>query len=239
MRISVVIPALDEVVDLPATVESLRAHRPPPCEVIVADGGSTDGTREWLDEQQGDGWLRAVDAGRGRGNQMNAGAILAAGDVLLFLHADATLPEGALERVAGALEDDRVRGGAFTIRFKREAGSPMSMPVIARGINFRTWVTSTATGDQAIFVRREDFEALGGYEPWPLFEDVDLVTRIRRRGKFRILMGPVTISDRRYRTFGPWRTAVLMWWLRALYLRGVPAEELKRRFVDVRLSRKA
>ena len=111
------------------------------------------------------------------------------------------------------------------------------MPVIARGINFRTWVTATATGDQAIFVRREDFAALGGYEPWPLFEDVDLVTRIRRLGRFRILAGPVTISDRRYRTFGPWRTAALMWWLRALYLRGVPADELKRRFVDVRLRR--
>ena len=237
MRISVVIPALDEAVDLPSTVESLRAHRPQPCEVIVADGGSTDGTREWLERQEKDGRLRVVDAERGRGRQMNAGAAVATGDVLLFLHADATLPAGALAWVAGALADDRVRGGAFTIRFKREAGSPLSMPVIARGINFRTWATSTATGDQAIFARREDFEALGGFEPWPLFEDVDLVTRIRRLGRFRILKGPVTISDRRYRTFGPWRTAVMMWWLRALYLRGVPAEELKRRFVDVRLRR--
>jgi rSAM/selenodomain-associated transferase 2 len=237
LKISVVIPALDEAADLPGTIESLRAHRPQPFEVIVADGGSTDGTREWLERQEKVGWLRTVDAERGRGRQMNAGAALAAGEALLFLHADATLPEGALERVAGALGDDRVRGGAFTIRFKREDGSPLSMPVIARGINFRTWVTSTATGDQAIFVRREDFEALGGYEPWPLFEDVDLVTRIKRLGRFRILKGPVTISDRRYRTFGPWRTAVLMWWLRALYLRGVPAEELKRRFVDVRLRR--
>ncbi len=237
MRISVVIPALDEAVDLPATVEALREHEPRPFEVIVADGGSSDGTRDWLGREATDGWLRVVDAERGRGRQMNAGAAVATGDVLVFLHADATLPPRALGQVIRAFDDPEVRGGAFTIRFKREPGSPLSMPVIARGINFRTWVTATATGDQAIFVRREDFEALGGYEPWPLFEDVDLVTRIRRLGRFRILAGPVTISDRRYRTFGPWRTAVLMWWLRALYLRGVPADELKRRFVDVRLRR--
>lgn len=237
MRISVVIPTLDEAVDLPATVESLRTQRPPPFEVIVADGGSTDGTREWLDREGGDGFLKTVDAERGRGKQMNAGAAIATGDVLLFLHADATLPDGALGRVDRVFEDREIRGGAFTIRFKREAGSPVTMPVIARGINFRSWVTSTATGDQAIFLLREDFETLGGFAPWPLFEDVDLVTRIRKLGRFRILAGPVTISDRRYRTFGPWRTAMLMWWLRALYVRGVPADELKRRFVDVRLRR--
>jgi rSAM/selenodomain-associated transferase 2 len=237
VRISVVIPALDEAVDLPATIGALREHEPPPFEVIVADGGSSDGTREWLGREATDGWLHVVDSERGRGRQLNAAAAVATGDVLVFLHADATLPPHALEQVIRAFDDAAVRGGAFTIRFKREPGSPLSMPVIARGINFRTWVTATATGDQAIFVRREDFAALGGYEPWPLFEDVDLVTRIRRLGRFRILAGPVTISDRRYRTFGPWRTAALMWWLRALYLRGVPADELKRRFVDVRLRR--
>lgn len=235
MRVSVVIPALDEVGDLPATVEDLRRQDPAPHEVIVADGGSRDGTREWLETNAVDGWLRVADAPKGRGLQMNAGAAVASGDVLLFLHADARLPARALASVGRALADGRTLGGAFTIRFRREAGSPVSMPVIARGINGRTWVTATATGDQAIFIRREAFERLGGYKPWPLFEDVDLVTRLKNAGRFRILSGPVVISDRRYRTFGPWRTAVLMWRLRWLYWRGVPAGELKRQFVDVRL----
>lgn len=235
VKISIVIPVLNELVDLPATLQSLRALSPHPDEVIVADGGSTDGTRDWLETQDDGGWLRVIDTERGRGAQMNGGAGVATGDVLVFLHADAILPTGALGLVKCALGDSRVRGGAFTIRFQREDGSPRTMPIVARGINFRTWVTATATGDQAIFVRRADFEALGGYKAWPLFEDVDLVTRIRSVGRFQILEGPVTISDRRYRTFGPWRTAMLMWWLRFQYLRGVPPDELKRRFVDVRL----
>jgi rSAM/selenodomain-associated transferase 2 len=235
VRISVVVPALNEIADLPATIDRLGALEPRPVEVIVADGGSTDGTRAWLGERA-DAWLRAIDAARGRGNQMNAGAGVASGDALMFLHADAELPRDALARVARALGDDRVVGGAFTIRFARRADSPRSMPVIARGINARTWATRTATGDQAIFVRRDAFERLGGFRAWPLFEDVDLVTRMKAEGRFRILAGPVTVSDRRYATFGPWRTAALMWRLRLRYWRGASPEELKRAFVDVRLS---
>jgi rSAM/selenodomain-associated transferase 2 len=234
MRIAVVIPALDEIDELPATVERLRALTPAPSRVVVADGGSKDGTREWLRETAGE-WLAAVDAPRGRGQQMNAGAAAVAdADALLFLHADAALPTGALARVAGALADPRTAGGAFTIRFARRPGAPVSMPIIARGINARTWATRTATGDQAIFVRREVFDRLGGYRPWPLFEDVDLVTRIKREGRFRILRGPVTVSDRRYATFGPWRTTALMWRLRFHYVRGASPDDLKRAFVDVR-----
>ena len=234
MRVAVVIPALDEIDELPATIERLRGLAPAPARVVVADGGSRDGTREWLRESA-DEWLVAVDARRGRGQQMYAGAAAVAdADALLFLHADAALPAGALAGVARALADPRTLGGAFTIRFVRRPGAPVSMPIIARGINARTWATRTATGDQAIFVRREVFERLGGYRPWPLFEDVDLVTRIKREGRFRILRGPVAISDRRYATFGPWRTTALMWRLRYRYVRGASPEELKRAFVDVR-----
>lgn len=237
MSVSIVIPTLDERADLPDTIARLRRLDPAPCRVVVADGGSRDGTREWLEERADGDWLHVVDAPRGRGNQMNAGAAHVGDAVVLFLHADAALPCDALARVAAACDDDRTIGGAFTIAFERRPGSPRSMPIVAAGINARTMVTRSATGDQAIFVRRSTFEQVGGFKPWPLFEDVDLVTRIKREGRFEVLRGPVTISDRRYASFGPWRTTALMWRLRLEYWRGVAPDELKRAFVDVRSDR--
>lgn len=234
MTISVIIPAVDEREELPATIASLLALRPKPHDIIVADGGSTDGTREWLAEQAAARALVAVDAPRGRGPQMNAGAAAARGDALLFLHADARLATDALERIERVLAEERVTGGAFTIRFRPEPGSPRSMPLVAAGINTRTVVTRTATGDQAIFTRRSLFDELGGYRAWPLFEDCDLVERLKRRGRFVILREPVEISDRRYARFGPWRTTMLMWRLRLRYWRGESPESLKQAFSDVR-----
>ncbi len=231
MGVAIVIPALDEIDDLPRTIDRLRALDPAPDEIVVADGGSSDGTREWLAAQSG---LRVVESGRGRGVQMNSGAASVRSETLLFLHADAEPPADVLARIARALDDPATMGGAFTIRFARRDGSPRSMPVVARGINARTWATRSATGDQAIFVRREAFERLDGFRPWPLFEDVDLVTRLKSLGRFVILAGPVTISDRRYAKFGPWRTTALMWRLRLRYWAGASPEELKRAFVDVR-----
>ena len=160
MPLSIVIPALNEADDLPATLARLRALEPAALEVIVADGGSEDGTRDLLDRLSDGRWLRWVEAPRGRGLQMNAGAAAARGDALLFLHADATPPRDALARAAGALRDPAVLGGAFTIAFARYRGAPRSMPLVATGINARTRATRTATGDQAIFVRRETFEDL-------------------------------------------------------------------------------
>jgi rSAM/selenodomain-associated transferase 2 len=234
MSTTIVIPVLDEFAALPYTIDHLGALDPAPARVVVADGGSTDGTREWLAREADPDWLHYVETERGRGNQMNAGAAEAAGDTLVFLHADAVLPRDALARVAGALADARTLGGAFTIRFARTQSSPISMPIIAIGINARTLVTRSATGDQAIFVRRSVFDRLGGYRPWPLFEDIDLVTRIKQEGRFTIVPARVTISDRRYAKFGPWRTTALMWRLRVRYWRGESPEELKRSFIDVR-----
>ncbi len=233
MSVALIIPALDEIADLPATIARLRALEPAPRTVVVADGGSTDGTLEWL-EKAADDWLRVVRAPRGRGLQMNAGAGLVHDALLVFLHADASLPIDAMRRIDALMKDTRVVGGAFTIRFARTNGSPRSMSLIAKGINGRALATRSATGDQAIFVRREVFERVGGFRPWPLFEDVDLVRRIKTEGSFRIVRAPVTISDRRYAAFGPWRTTMLMWRLRLMYWRGVPPERLKQAFADIR-----
>lgn len=228
MKISVIIPALNERNHLPVTLASLT-HMDLLHEVIVVDGGSTDGTREWLSQQQ---VSRVIDAERGRGAQLNAGARLATGDVLLFLHSDCLLPPDAPRHIIEALANDRVVGGCFLIRFAEQY--PRSLWLIALGINGRTLLTRTATGDQAIFVRRSAYELAGGFAAWPLFEDIDLITRIKRLGRFVVKAKTVTISGRRWVTYGVWRTTAMMYALRAGYYAGVSPFRLKRWFEDVR-----
>jgi len=228
MKISVIIPALNERNHLPVTLASLT-HMDLLHEVIVVDGGSTDGTREWLSQQQ---VSRVIDAERGRGAQLNAGARLATGDVLIFLHSDCLLPPDAPMHIMEALANDRVVGGCFLIRFAEQY--PRSLWLIALGINGRTLLTRTATGDQAIFVRRSAYELVGGFAAWPLFEDIDLITRIKRLGRFVVQGRTVTISGRRWVTYGVWRTTVMMYALRAGYYVGVSPFRLKRWFEDVR-----
>src|SRR5581483_1621029 len=165
-------------------------------------------------------------------NRISAFLIPSAGAALLFLHGDCLLPPGATQLIARALSDKSVAGGCFLIGFAERR--PPSLGLIARGINARTIVTRTGTGDQAIFVRQEVYEAVGGFRPWPLFEDVDIVARIRRRGKFVVLRSAVTISARRWIAHGPWRTTFLMYALRVGYWLGIPPARLKQWFVDVR-----
>jgi rSAM/selenodomain-associated transferase 2 len=228
MKLSVIIPVLNEREHLPQTIVHLIAEIGP-AEIIVVDGGSTDGTREWLAEQTG---LLIVDAKRGRGRQLQAGAKIATGDVLLFLHADCWLPRQAVSCIQQSLKDTSVIGGAFLIRFFEQR--PRSLFLIAKGINARSRVTKTATGDQGIFVRRESYELIGGFEAWPLFEDVRLVTKLKRLGSFVILREPVIISGRRYAAHGPWRTTFLMYALRLGYWLGIAPEKLYGWFTDVR-----
>jgi rSAM/selenodomain-associated transferase 2 len=228
MKISVIIPALNERSHLPVTLAALTPmdflH-----EVIVVDGGSTDGTREWLSQQP---VSLVIDSERGRGAQLNAGARLATGDVLLFLHSDCLLPPDASLHIKEALAKDRAVGGCFLVRFAEQ--HPRSLWLIALGINGRTLLTRTATGDQAIFVRRSAYELAGGFATWPLFEDIDLVTRIKRLGRFVVQTRTVTISARRWVTYGVWRTTLMMYALRAGYYVGVSPVKLKRWFEDVR-----
>jgi rSAM/selenodomain-associated transferase 2 len=228
MKLSVIIPVLNEREQLPHIIAALQSQRSNP-EIIVVDGGSTDGTREWLRAQTG---LIVMEAERGRGVQQNAGAKVASGEVLLFLHGDCVLPNDALRLIEQALHLPQTQGGAFLVRFAEP--TTVSLRLIAHGINARTLVTKTATGDQAIFVRRELFTHLGGFAAWPLFEDVRLVTRLKQRGRFVIVKSPVTISPRRYVAHGPWRTTFLMYALRLGYWLGVPPHRLYRWFADVR-----
>ncbi len=228
LSLSVIIPVLNERAGLPETVRQVQACLPG-AEIVVADGGSEDGTREWVRERPE---LSLADAERGRGPQMNAGAAAASGDVLLFLHADCLLPQSAGLAVYGALADPVTVGGAFQIRFP--ASSSTALHRLARLINFRSRLVSEATGDQAIFVRRTAFAAAGGFPNWPLFEDMTFVSRLKRLGRFRIMSAFVVISPRRWEAHGVWRASLLMCLLYLGYKAGVAPKTLKRWFADVR-----
>lgn len=150
----------------------------------------------------------------------------------MFLHADVKLPNDALSALQQALTDERVLGGCFQIRFP-DAASP-SLRLVARGINFRTRLFRTATGDQAIFVRRGAFAEIGGYEILPLMEDIAMFNALKRRGRVAVLDEQVEVSPRRWLKHGVWRTVLLMYLLRLGYWLGVHPATLKRFFIDVR-----
>lgn len=228
MKISIVIPVLNEIDNLPHLIHSLREIADA-AEIIIADGGSTDGTREWVNSQLG---INLVDCPRGKGPQLNAGAGRATGDFLVFLHADCRLSREVFQALQMALSDPETAGGAFHIHFVENA--PASLRLVEKGINARTTITRTATGDQGIFVRRSLFLGFEGAPDWPLFEDVELVRRIKKTGKFKVIKAPLTISGRRYIRNGVIRTALLIFALRLGFWLGVSPQRLKRWFEDVR-----
>ncbi|MFN7641569.1 MAG: TIGR04283 family arsenosugar biosynthesis glycosyltransferase [Burkholderiales bacterium] len=217
LRLSIVVPALDEADSISATVRDALAQAD---EAIVVDGGSRDATGA-LAAAAG---ARVVQAPRGRASQMNAGAAVAQGDVLLFLHADCRLPAGAGDAVRTA-----VGAGARWGRFDVRLDSPRaSLAVVGAMMNLRSRLSGIATGDQALFVDRGLWEALDGYAPIPLMEDVELCTRLRRVARCACLRERVTVSARRWETRGVVRTVVEMWAWRAAYALGVSPARLHR-----------
>ncbi|MGH7358265.1 MAG: TIGR04283 family arsenosugar biosynthesis glycosyltransferase [Candidatus Rokuibacteriota bacterium] len=226
MSLSVIVPVLDDARHLEALLSRLD-HTCPDAEVIVVDGGSRDGSAEVAVRSSG---VRLVSSGRGRGRQMNAGAAGARGDVLLFLHADTTLPTGAADAVRGALADPSCAYGRFDVRF--DSSRPV-FRLIAALMNLRSRLTGICTGDQAIFVRRAAFHAIGGYREIALMEDVDLTRRLKRVGRLAALPLPATTSARKWEREGVARTIVLMWALRGLYACGVGPDRLHRWYYGI------
>ena len=220
-RLSIVIPALDEAANLARLLPDL-ARACPHADVLVVDGGSRDDTASVVARHPG---VRRLVAPRGRARQMNAGAGAVAGDALLFLHADTRLPAGAAAAIEDALSRPGVVGGRFDVRFDRER--PV-LRMVAWFMNRRSRVSGICTGDQAIFVRRRDFEAVGGYPDIPLMEDIELSRRLKRRGRMCALRLRVTTSARKWEREGPLRTIGLMWALRLLHFFGVAPSRLHR-----------
>ncbi|HYR73856.1 MAG TPA: TIGR04283 family arsenosugar biosynthesis glycosyltransferase [Candidatus Acidoferrum sp.] len=221
MRLAIVIPALNEAANLSRLLPDL-ARGCPGADIVVVDGGSGDDTAAVVARLPGP-WL--LESARGRAVQMNHGAREAGGDTLLFLHADTRLPDGAARAIEQALAEPGVVGGRFDVRFDNER--PL-FRVIAWFMNTRSRASGICTGDQAIFVRRADFEAVGGYPEIPLMEDIELSRRLKRRGNLRALRLRVTTSARKWEREGPLRTMGLMWALRFLHFCGVAPTRLHR-----------
>lgn len=214
-------PVLNESTGILAALGALAPLRASGAEVIVVDGGSADGTVAAATPLAD----RVLSAPRGRASQMNAGAAEARGRTLLFLHADTRLPPHALTLVEQALADHG--WGRFDVAIE---GRSMWLAVIAAMMNLRSRLTGIATGDQAIFVPRPAFTAVGGYPDQPLMEDIELSKRLKRLGPPACLRSRVVTSGRRWENRGVWRTILLMWRLRFDYWRGVPAAQLVARY---------
>jgi rSAM/selenodomain-associated transferase 2 len=221
MRLSIIVPMLNEAEQLPELFAHLLPFQRAGCEIIFVDGGSADGSAT-LPEVAG---FIALRTARGRAKQMNVGASQASNDVLLFLHADTRLPQGAARHIELALTNEEHCWGRFDVCI---TGRSIMLRVVSRLMNWRSRLTGIATGDQAIFVRRAVFEHLRGFPDQPLMEDVELSKRLLAFSRPACIRHCVTTSGRRWEARGVWRTILLMWRLRWAYWRGTDADELVR-----------
>ncbi|MBE9504074.1 MAG: TIGR04283 family arsenosugar biosynthesis glycosyltransferase [Proteobacteria bacterium] len=223
--ISVIIPTLNEELCIEDTIHPARDGGD--VEIIIADGGSNDSTTTIVQHFAD----KIISASKGRAKQMNAGAAAAEGSILLFLHADTILPVGWVEMIEKALENKNVAGGAFSFS---TSGHSKGLKLVTFIVNLRSRVLSLPYGDQAIFIRREHFDAMEGFKEIPIMEDVDLITKMKKRGKLIILQAPVLTSSRRWEKEGWIKTTVRNQMLLFLYLLGIPPEKLFRFYNNIR-----
>ena len=228
--LSIVVPVLNEAAAIDETLTVLLAAVRPG-EVIVVDGGSTDDTVARADRPG----VRVLTAPRGRGSQLHAGGAAAAGDVVWFLHADTLPPPGAAAYIAAALTDPRTVAGNFEIRFAGDFAAARSLTRLYR---YLSWI-GLRYGDSGYFVRRADYAAVGGFRPFPIFEDLDLMRRLKRRGRFVRVPATVVTSSRRFQgrafawVFARWAFMQVLYWL------GVSPVRLGRLYHHVRAPGRA
>ena len=226
MRISIIIPTLDEERVIPVTLAALVPFQFD--ELLVVDGGSRDRTLEIVTAFQAsapDVSVKIVQTSKGRSHQMNRGAAESNADVLVFLHADTQLPENARTAIEETMKNPHSVGGRFDVQFERDHGYAW---MVSRMMNLRSRWSSIATGDQTLFVRRAVFNQLKGYATIPIMEDIEFTRRLKRVGDIVALRVKVITSFRHWEQRGPLRTIVTMWALRFLYWIGVSPHTLSR-----------
>ena len=226
-KVSIIIPVLREQKNINGLLKHLSIVRTPPgFEVIVVDGSLTHETLDAIKDES----VMRVASSQGRGHQLNKGAAVANGDILLFLHADTLLPLNALYSIQAALHDEHFVGGAFDLAIN----SPKPIfKAVSRLIFLRSWLTRVPFGDQAIFLRKQYFDLIHGYKEIPLMEDVELMRRIRNNGdKIILLRERVVTSPRRWESEGLVRCTLRNWTIRLLYFLRVHPDILVRFFAS-------
>jgi rSAM/selenodomain-associated transferase 2 len=221
VKLAIVIPVLNEAAEIETLLAPMQALRRRGHEIILADGGSDDGTPARAEPLVD----RVVQSPPGRARQMNAGAAVATRDILFFLHADSRLPDDFALRIADALQQRQQRWGRFDIRL---AGDRFMFRVVEWFMNQRSRRTGISTGDQGLFVERALFETMGGFPAIPLMEDIAITDRLRKIEPPICLSARIVTSTRRWEKNGVWRTIWLMWRLRFAYWRGADPADLAR-----------
>lgn len=219
-KISLILPVYNEAELIREQLQRLQCYRAKGHELIVIDGGSLDGTLE-----QAEGLVDSYGTGpAGRSQQMNQGAALASGDILLFLHVDTVLPVVADECIDEALAAKGRRWGWFDVKL---SNAGLAFRLVASMMNLRARLTSVSTGDQALFVEKTLFQEIEGFPQLPLMEDIAISKLLRRQGRPARPKGRVITSSRRWEEKGLVSTILLMWKLRFLYVIGVNPQSLR------------
>lgn len=224
VTLSIIIPTRNEALRIVETLTQLQAFRARGAELIVVDAMSEDHTAA-LASPLADKVI--ASAAKGRADQQNAGALAARCDVYLFLHADTSLPASADALIAEALSNPAHEWGHFCVQLDSKK---TTLRITECLMNARSRFTQIATGDQAIFARREAFHAVGGFPALALMEDIGLSKRLRARSRPAVIAAAVRTSARRWETQGVWSTIALMWWLRFAFFMGIPAAHLARQY---------
>ncbi|MEK6262131.1 MAG: TIGR04283 family arsenosugar biosynthesis glycosyltransferase, partial [Planctomycetota bacterium] len=224
VSISVIIPTLNEAARIAELIAATRQIGE--CEIIVVDGGSTDETLARANSAD-----IVLSSEPGRATQQNLGAAASRGDVLLFLHADCQLPAGAFESIRAAMRDERTVGGCFQQRLEADG---WAYRWLERGNAGRVRWLGMAYGDQGIFIRRRVFEELGRFADVKLMEDVLLMKRLRRAGRFVLLGERLSVSARRWQKHGIVRQTLRNWLLLILAMCGVSPDRLARFYPNTR-----
>ncbi len=223
MRLSIVIPALNEANNIAVTLAPLQVMRSRGVEVLLIDGGSADATTQIAAPLVD----RVIRANKGRAAQMNTGAVVATGDTLLFLHADSILPADADQLIFNGLQSTSRAWGRFDVTIK---GAHYVLPVIAWFMNHRSRLTAIATGDQGLFMTVDAFKSAGGFANIPLMEDVAMCATLKKIGAPICLTPKIITSGRRWEEHGVWRTILLMWRIRLAFFLGADPAQLHRAY---------